>query len=325
MSHLYWEQKTKIRIDGAISEEVRIQKGVRQGCVLSPSLFNLYTEYIFREIDQAPGLKINGEVINNLRYADDTVLLAETEEDLQELVTIIEVHSKKFGLSMNVKKTKAMVISKNESPKVSIQVNDKIIEQVDQFTYLGQLITTDGRSEEEIRRRIAIAKNTFAKFSTLLTNRKVDIQTRIRTTRCFVWSSFLYACETWTLTKAMEKKIEAMEMWMYRRMNRISWKEKKTNIEVLKSVGIKQTELLLTIKRRKLAYYGHIRRHDSVHKRILEGKVNGKRGRGRRRQSWLANIEELTQMKMCRCCETALQRDVWRNMTAYPGNGTARR
>ena len=323
VSHLYWEQKTRIRIDGAISEEVNIQKGVRQGCVLSPSLFNLYTEYIFREIDQMSGLKINGETINNLRYADDTVLLAENEDDLQNLVSTIEIQSEKFGLLMNVKKTKAMVISKNEAAKVTIKVNDKIIEQVDQFTYLGQLITTDGRSEQEIKRRIVIAKNSFAKLSNLLTNKKVDIKTRIRITRCFVWSTFLYACETWTLSKAVEKKIEAMEMWMYRRMSKISWKEKKTNMEVLKIVGVKRPELLLTIKSKKLAYYGHIRRHDSVHKRILEGKVIGKRGRGRRRQSWLTNIEEMTQQKMSLCCETALLRDRWKTMTANPGDRNA--
>ncbi|RUS74522.1 hypothetical protein EGW08_017710 [Elysia chlorotica] len=173
ISHLYWTQKTKIRIGNELSNDVDIKKGVRQGCVLSPSLFNLYTEYIFREIDTVPGLKINGENINNLRYADDTVLLAESQNDLQNLVTIIEEHSGKYGLLMNVKKTKVMVISKKEPPKTEIKVKGKSIEQIDQFVYLGQLITTDGRSDSEIKRRITIAKNAFSKYSQILTNKRV--------------------------------------------------------------------------------------------------------------------------------------------------------
>ncbi|GFS24167.1 endonuclease-reverse transcriptase [Elysia marginata] len=101
--------------------------------------------------------------------------------------------------------------------------------------------------------------------------------------KCFVWSPFLYASETWTLNKNTEKRIEAMEMWIYRRMQRISWKEKVTNKKVLESVGLQRPELLLTIQRRKMKYYGHLRRHDSIQKRILEGKIGGRRSRGRRR------------------------------------------
>ncbi|RUS69987.1 hypothetical protein EGW08_022253 [Elysia chlorotica] len=97
-------------------------------------------------------------VLGQIGYADDTVLLAESQNDLQNLVTIIEEHSGKYGLLMNVKKTKVMVISKKEPPKAEIKVKGKSIEQIDQFVYLGQLITTDGRSDSEIKRRITIAK-----------------------------------------------------------------------------------------------------------------------------------------------------------------------
>ncbi|RUS84333.1 hypothetical protein EGW08_007927 [Elysia chlorotica] len=273
-------------------------------------------EYIFREIDTVPGLKINGENINNLRYADDTVLLAESQNDLQNLVTIIEEHSGKYGLLMNVKKTKVMVISKKEPPKAEIKVKGKSIEQIDQFVYLGQLITTDGRSDSEIKRRITIAKNAFSKYSQILTNKRVSLPTRLRTMKCFVWSPFLYASETWTLNQSIEKRIDAMEMWLYRRMNRISWKDKVTNKEVLDKVGMQKPELLQLIQRRKLAYYGHIRRHCSIQKRVVEGKVEGKRGRGRKRQS---------QIRLSVACEAALDRERWRRMTAHLGDGTAQR
>ena len=123
----------------------------------------------------------------------------------------------------------------------------------------------------------------------------------------------------------MRKRLEATEMWFLRRMLGISWKEKKTNKEVLQSVGVAEPELLNIIKRRKMGYYGHLRRHPSLHKRIIEGKVDGKRGRGRKRQTWLANIEEMAQTKINQCCEIALIREKWKAVTANPGDGTAPR
>ncbi|GFR64788.1 endonuclease-reverse transcriptase [Elysia marginata] len=114
-----------------------------------------------------------------------------------------------------------------------------------------------------------------------------------------------------------------MEMWIYRRMQRISWKEKVTNKEVLENVGLQRPELLLTIQIRKMKYYGHLRRHDSIQKRILEGKIDGRRGRGRRRQTWLGNIQETSQMKMCEVWETPLDRRRWCTVTAHLGDGMA--
>ncbi|RUS73422.1 hypothetical protein EGW08_018810 [Elysia chlorotica] len=95
--------------------------------------------------------------------------------------------------------------------------------------------------------------------------------------------------------------------------------------EVLDKVGMQKSELLQLIQRRKLAYYGHIRRHCSIQKRVVEGKVEGKRGRGRKRQSWLANIQETSQLRLSVACEAALDRERWRRMTAHLGDGTAQR
>ena len=135
-------------------------------------------------------------------------------------------------------------------------------------------------------------------------------------TKCFIWSVLLYASETWTLTSTLEKRLEAVEMWMYRRITRTSWKDKKTNKEVIDQLGLKETSIVKTIKKRKLAYYGHIRRHDTLQRKILEGKIEGKRGRGRRRKSWIENIEETTGQKINECCEIARDRDRWRSMAS---------
>ncbi|GFR73937.1 retrovirus-related Pol polyprotein from type-1 retrotransposable element R2, partial [Elysia marginata] len=108
IANLYWQQRTKIRIATNMSEAVKIKRGVRQGCVMSPAIFNLYTEYIFRTIDNIPGLTVGGIYINNLRYADDTVMLAENEDDLQKLINTVKEESEKCGLFINIRKTKTM-------------------------------------------------------------------------------------------------------------------------------------------------------------------------------------------------------------------------
>ena len=111
--------------------------------------------------------------INNLRFADDTVLIAEDEASLQDLVTAVKDESEKCGLLMSIKKTKVMLLTKDtKEKKVSIHIDHKEVEQVQSFTYLGQLITDDGKSEGEIRSRIGLAKNAFSKRYKLLTNKK---------------------------------------------------------------------------------------------------------------------------------------------------------
>ena len=131
IAHLYWQQITQSRNGSDLTEPVKIKRGVRQGCVLSPVTFNLYTEHIFRKTNHIPGVKINGHNINNLRYADDTVLIAEDEFSLQDLVTAVKDESEKCGLLMNIKKTKVMLLTKDtKEKKVSIHIDHKEVEHV---------------------------------------------------------------------------------------------------------------------------------------------------------------------------------------------------
>ena len=99
-----------------------------------------------------------------------------------------------------------------------------------------------------------MSKTIFERMKKLLTSRKITNRLKLRLTRCFIWSVLLYACETWTLTSVLEKRLEAAEMWMYRRITRTSWKDKKTNKEVLNQLDLKETSIVKTIKKRQLAY-----------------------------------------------------------------------
>ena len=159
LASLYMNQTACIRRDGEYSDYIKIRRGVRQGCVMSPDLFNYYSEMILQELEVEKGMKVGGQNNTNLRYADDTILLAKSEEDLQKLLDVVVRESELKGLSINCKKTECMVVSKKKDiPRCSLKVKDQIIKQVSAFNYLGSTITEDARSMKEIKRRIVLAK-----------------------------------------------------------------------------------------------------------------------------------------------------------------------
>ena len=142
-----------------------------------------------------------------------------------------------------------MVISKKEdNPRVDISIDNTNIKQVQSFNYLGSLITSDGRCEKEIKRRIVLAKNSFKKLRTMVTNTKINLNLRRRFVKTYVWSTMLYGCEAWTLNKELENRIQAAEMWFWRRLLKVPWTAPKTNKEIFESINTKR-EMLKIIKK----------------------------------------------------------------------------
>ena len=284
ISKLYWEQSASVRTESGMTSLFKTKKGVRKGCVLSPNVFNLYTEKIFREIEDMKGVNIGGVNINNLRYADDTILLEEGPIFPQALLTAVNEKGKPYGMEMSIIRTKSMVISrKNPVPNISISVERKPIQQVDRMVYLDYMAAEDGKCGKEIKRRIGIARTAFESMAKILTSRNINIELRSSIAKCYIWSTLLYGAETWTLTKVTSDKLEAFEMWLYKRMLRISWREHKTTGEVLHKMKSKRS-LLNTIKIRKCQYFGYIIRGNGVQRLLMEGRINGSRGRGRPRK-----------------------------------------
>lgn len=301
IQNLYWNQTATVRIGDLETEEIPINRGVRQGCILSPLLFNIYSEKIFEEAinSMEKGIKVNGQFINNVRYADDTTLMAHTVEDLQELVDAVANHSQNFGLNINVAKTKYMIISKTTSTQNSnITVNGANVEKVTRFKYLGCQLNDKWDCDNEVRCRIEMARSAFMKFKKTLTSCDINIKLRLRFVKCYVWSVLLYGSETWTLKVVSMNRLEAFEMWCYRRLLKISWTERVTNEAVLQRLN-KERELLLTIKKRKTSYLGHVIRGEKyeVLQLILQGKIEGRRGIGRKQYSWLRNIRNWTGLR----------------------------
>ena len=162
-----------------------------------------------------------------------------------------------------------------------------------------------------------LAKAKFGMMNKVLISRKLSTPLKLRLTNCYVFSILMYGAETWTLTKPLEKNIEAFEMWCLRRIARISWKEKVTNNDVLLRLGTSR-QLLKTIKQKKLQYYGHIRRKSNFLTTILEGKMEGRRPRGRPRQTWFSNIPQWTGRDAQRCIAEATDRHLWSVITRQP-------
>ena len=316
--NLYWDQRAAVRVDKRKSGWVEITKGVRQGCVLSPDLFSLYGQTVMEDIQDIEGIKVGGINVNNLRYADDTVLVADSEENLQMMVNTLNEACTLKKLKINTKKTEVMGIMKGEQKlMVNIQLENRRIKQVENFTYLGSVIADDGKSETEIKKRIGVAKMAYNKMKRILSNMSMTLSLRIRLLKCYVWSVLLYGCETWTVSKKIRKRIEAAEMWFYRRMLRISWVARVTNEEVLRRAGVGR-ELMGTIRERQLKFLGHVIREDDLEKTVLMGRIAGRRARGRQRikylDSLLMDINGVdTAGDLMRMAE---EREEWRTMIA---------
>jgi hypothetical protein len=297
VENLYWKQRAAIRVEGQETETVNICRGVRQGCILSPTLFNIYADDIIKKAlhDAESGIRVNGKNINNIRYADDTVLFADSMEDLKNLVDKLNNEGQKYRLEINVAKTKLMIISRNEYPEAQLIINGKHVERVQEFKYLGAYISDQLEPLVEVKRRIGYAKTTFGKMKNYLTNGAINMKRRQKMLKCYIHSVLLYGAEATTYTAQTIKRIEACEMWFYRRMLKIPWIKKVTNAEVLKRAGTERT-ILETIKKRKINYFETIMKEPKYEllRLVMQGKIEGRRGRGRGKISWLNNVRKWT-------------------------------
>ena len=170
IKNLYLGQTVVVRIDGEDSEPAKIGRGVRQGCPLSPLLFNIYIQELLNEAleNSKDGVKVGGQLVNAVRFADDQAMVANTNAGLQRIMDCLDRTSKDYGMRINIKKTKVMRISREQGKSVTVIIDGQKLEQVKQFCYLGSMITEDCKCQNEIRRRIAMGKEAFNKRSELM-------------------------------------------------------------------------------------------------------------------------------------------------------------
>ena len=202
-----------------------------------------------------------------------------------ELVGRVRRASEKAGLYLNVGKTKVMTTGDIGA----VTVDGKDIEVVTKFVFLGALITEDGLCEKEVRSRIAMGKAAMGGL-TIWKDRGVTLETKVKLVKVLVFPIVLYGAETWTMRKHERRKIDAFELWCWRRVLRVSWMERKTNISIIESIKPEWT-LESRVTKAALSYFGHVVRAGGMGDDMMLGIMNGARQRGRPRQRWLYTLK----------------------------------
>ena len=207
-------------------------------------------------------IKIAGRNINNLRYADDTTLMAENEEELKSLLMKVKEDSEKVGLKLNLQKTKIMA----SGPITSWEIDGKTVEAVSGFILGGSKITADGDCSHEIKRRLLLGRKVMTNLDSILKSGDITLSTKVHLVKAMVFPVVMYGCESWTIKKAECRRIDAFELWCWRRLLRVPWTERRSNQSILKEIipGCSLEGLMLKLK---LQYFGHlIQRVDSLEK-----------------------------------------------------------
>ena len=318
IASLYQGQKATIRWSNQNCAPFNIEKGVRQGCVLSPHLFSIYTEQMMRDADiEDMGLSIGGRNITNLRYADDTALLSDNLTSMKRIIHRVDTAGKEAGLLLNAKKTKVMHVRGKVSPITppEVKIDSVSLENVEHFKYLGSIKAADGTCSKDIITRIGMSKHRMVQLTNVWKDRSIPTLLKIKILESLVWPIMLYGCESWTTKKADDIRIEAAEMWFYRRLLRISWTERRTNESVLQELG-RNKKLLSITQQRKLKYIGHASRNKNTDlmKTVLQGKIEAKRKKGRPAATYIGSLNKSLGIKLQTTSQDSQNRERWRTI-----------
>ena len=205
-------------------------------------------------LDEAQaGIKAARRNINKLRFADDTTLMAESEEELKSLLMKVKEESEKAGLKLNIQKTKTMA----SSPITSCQIDGKIWETVTALILGGSKITADGDCSHETKRLLLLGRKTTTNLDSILKSRDITLPTKVCLVKAMVFPVVMCRCESWPIKKAECQRTDAFEQWCWRRLFRVSWTERKSNQSILKEIspGCSLEGLMLKLK---LQHFAHL-------------------------------------------------------------------
>ena len=295
--------KGTVQYDGNISEPFDIQSGVKQGCVLAPTLFGIFFAVLLKHAfgtakegiylhTRSDGrlfnlarlrakTKVREVLIRDMLFADDAAVATHTQAELQRLMDCFSAACKDFGLTISLKKTNVMVQGSEVRPGITI--DDYQLENVDQFTYLGSTLCSNLSLDSEIDKRIGKAATTLARLtSRVWENPKLTTPTKIAVYNACIISTLLYGSESWTTYARQERRLNSFHMRCLRRILGISWEDRIPNTEVLAKAGLPSMFTLL--RQRRLRWLGHVRRMENgrIPKDLLYGQLaSGKRRTGR--------------------------------------------
>ena len=202
--------------------------------------------------------------------------MAESEEELKSLLMKVKKESEKVGLKLNIQKTKIMA----SGSITSWEIDGETMETVSDFILGGSKITADGVCSHEIKRRLLLGRKVMTNLDSIFKSRDITLPTKVHIVQTMVFPVVMYGCESWTVKKAERQRIDAFELWCWRRRLRVPWTARRSNQSILKEIspGIALEEMMLKLK---LQYFGHLlRRIDSLEKTLMLGGTGGRRRRG---------------------------------------------
>ena len=360
----YKEASACVRVDGEFSDSFDIRVGVRQGCVMSPWLFNIYIDGVIREMKAKVGkvgARMNLEGVNwclvASLFADDTVLMAESERELQMIVNEFHNVCKRRKLKVNVAKSKVMVFERRKSEVIDFanpyRVNEQCVyecginlggerlEEVKEFKYLGTVLCKHGSMEGEIRERAVKGRQVIGSLGRIMKGRNVSMDVKRGLRNSIVLPTLTYASETWTWNGGQRSRIQAVEMSYLRGACGLTRWDGESNETVYERCGMSENErgvncgVVEWVKRNTLRWFGHLERMEDgeLTKRVYESKIEGVGVRGRPPAKWNSRVEEYMRernqgrMQELRYARTACKdRDAWRLFCrGHPLAGSSRR